>query len=240
MLDESRRYRAVMSTLRDRTAVVVDREPEWLEAVVKVLAAMPVTVVGKTASLEVATALVKRHRPDFVVVGLTTDDDEERGVSWITEARSVQADLKVVALAAANDAATVEGAFAAGADVCIVRRRDPRDVAVAVRQVFERSLYLATDRTPADDAGPVDSLDLTTRELDILRLASDGLSNVQIASQLWITEQTVKFHLSNIYRKLDVTNRTQAARQAHLRNILPRRASEQARSEASGRGRPRS
>ena len=60
---------------------------------------------------------------------------------------------------------------------------------------------------------------LTDRELSILRLVAEGLSNLDIASKLYVTEQTVKFHLSNIYRKLDVSNRTEASRWAQVHGL---------------------
>ena len=62
--------------------------------------------------------------------------------------------------------------------------------------------------------------DLTRRELEILQLVAEGHSNSQLARMLWVTEQTVKFHLSNIYRKLDVANRTEASRWAQLNGLL--------------------
>ena len=62
---------------------------------------------------------------------------------------------------------------------------------------------------------------LTRRELEILRLAAEGFSNAQIAKSLWVTEQTVKFHLSNIYRKVGVGNRTEASRWAQRHGVLP-------------------
>jgi DNA-binding CsgD family transcriptional regulator len=65
-----------------------------------------------------------------------------------------------------------------------------------------------------DDAG------LTRRELEILKLVAEGDSNAQLAKMLWVTEQTVKFHLSNIYRKLGVSNRTEASRWAQLHGLL--------------------
>ena len=64
------------------------------------------------------------------------------------------------------------------------------------------------------------SVDLTRRETEILRLAAEGHSNAQVAKLLWVTEQTVKFHLSNIYRKLEVANRTEASRWAHIHGLL--------------------
>jgi DNA-binding CsgD family transcriptional regulator len=62
---------------------------------------------------------------------------------------------------------------------------------------------------------------LTRRELEILQLVAEGYSNSQLAKMLWVTEQTVKFHLSNIYRKLDVANRTEASRWAQVHGLLP-------------------
>jgi DNA-binding CsgD family transcriptional regulator len=64
---------------------------------------------------------------------------------------------------------------------------------------------------------------LTRRELEILTLVAEGRSNSQVAQVLWVTEQTVKFHLSNIYRKLDVSNRTEASRWAMVNGLLENR-----------------
>ena len=61
---------------------------------------------------------------------------------------------------------------------------------------------------------------LTDRELEILRLVSQGYTNGRIARELWVTEQTVKFHLSNTYRKLGVANRTEASRYAHMNALV--------------------
>jgi DNA-binding NarL/FixJ family response regulator len=70
----------------------------------------------------------------------------------------------------------------------------------------------------AKDTGATDML--TARELEILRLVAAGLSNNRIAAQLWVAEQTVKFHLSNIYRKLGLANRTEASHYAHMHGLL--------------------
>ncbi len=64
-------------------------------------------------------------------------------------------------------------------------------------------------------------LELTGREHEILQLVAEGHSNAKLAKMLWVTEQTVKFHLSNVYRKLNVSNRTEAARWAQLNGLLP-------------------
>jgi DNA-binding CsgD family transcriptional regulator len=63
-------------------------------------------------------------------------------------------------------------------------------------------------------------LPLTGRELEILQLVASGSTNGDVARRLWVTEQTVKFHLRNIYRKLDVANRTQASHFAHVNGLV--------------------
>jgi DNA-binding NarL/FixJ family response regulator len=74
--------------------------------------------------------------------------------------------------------------------------------------------------TAARPHGITKTVDLTRRELEILQLVAEGHSNAKLAKQLWVTEQTIKFHLSNVYRKLDVSNRTEAARWAQLHGLL--------------------
>ena len=61
---------------------------------------------------------------------------------------------------------------------------------------------------------------LTPREIEVLRLAAEGHSNAELATLLWVTERTVKFHLSNIYKKLEISNRTQASQWAQARGLL--------------------
>ena len=69
-------------------------------------------------------------------------------------------------------------------------------------------------------SGSPDKFDLTNREVDIIRLLSQNLTNKQIAEQLFISEKTVKRHSSNLYRKLQVKNRREAARQAHALELI--------------------
>jgi DNA-binding CsgD family transcriptional regulator len=99
-------------------------------------------------------------------------------------------------------------------------------VASAVRQAFAHSVFTA-DSDLAAAVEPVAAParkerpgGLTKRELEILKLVAEGHSNAGLARMLWVTEQTVKFHLSNVYRKLDVSNRTEASRWAQLNGLL--------------------
>jgi DNA-binding NarL/FixJ family response regulator len=122
-----------------------------------------------------------------------------------------------------EDAHSIDSAFAAGAAAYVTKAAHPDDLAAVVRQVFGPSVYFADNRTaPQTPPSRADSSDLglTRREAEILSLVAEGHSNAQVAKMLWVTEQTVKFHLSNTYRKLNVSNRTEASRWAQLNGLL--------------------
>jgi len=99
------------------------------------------------------------------------------------------------------------------------------DFKLAIMQTFERSIYLAKEWPLGEVATGPEAREaseiLTPRELEVLELVVDGYSNAQLARILWVTEETVKFHLSNVYQKLEVTNRTEASRWAHLHGVVP-------------------
>jgi DNA-binding NarL/FixJ family response regulator len=119
----------------------------------------------------------------------------------------------------------IDAALQAGASAYVVKSAHPDDFASAIRQTFSHSVYFANARRSNGDKPDAnvsaDHADLTKREREILRLAAEGHSNAQLARMLWVTEQTVKFHLSNVYRKLNVSNRTEAARWAQVHGLVP-------------------
>jgi DNA-binding NarL/FixJ family response regulator len=123
----------------------------------------------------------------------------------------------------------IEAAFEAGASAYVLKTAEAEDFATTVRQSFEQSIYFDGGRprpAPTPPQAPKEeSGRLTRRELEILRLAAEGHKNAEMAAMLWLTEQTIKFHLSNIYRKLNVANRTEASRWAQVHGLLPRTSS---------------
>jgi DNA-binding NarL/FixJ family response regulator len=89
-----------------------------------------------------------------------------------------------------------------------------RDIGAALRLAQRTAIHVASSlpSMPEDEA-------LTRREREILQLVAEGHSNAVIGRTLWLAEQTVKFHLSNVYRKIGVQNRTAAARWAELHGV---------------------
>jgi DNA-binding NarL/FixJ family response regulator len=162
---------------------------------------------------------VGQSRPDIVVF----DDSSEAGavVARIREARQAAPEAKLVMLTLRMEPGELAEASAAGIDAAIAKTAQPQCVGMLVREVAAGNVFHAFAK-PAAVAEPAHTAadDLTARELEILRLMAAGSSNGRIAAQLWVTEQTVKFHLSNIYRKLGVANRTQASHYAHVHGML--------------------
>jgi DNA-binding NarL/FixJ family response regulator len=210
-------------SLDSRTAVLVDQHPLWLDTVAQVVGRINVEVVGKATSSTQALETLDDQRPDLLITGIKMNDGEADGITLIRLARERYPTMKAIVLSMYEDAQHIEAAFAAGAVAYVLKTAHPDDLTSAIRQGFDHSIYLAGVRpTPVPAAASVedDSPGLTRRELEILRLVAEGYSNADLARMLWVTEQTVKFHLSNIYRKLNVANRTEASRWAQLRGLL--------------------
>jgi DNA-binding NarL/FixJ family response regulator len=217
-----------MENGEERTAVVLDDQPLWLDALEHLLVRANVRVVGKTTEVESALALVEEHRPDVLITSTDAANVLDGGIRCVARAHQRWPELKSVVLAPDYDAQQIEAAFAAGASVYCIKRAAVDDLAVAIRQAFDHSIFLASSHhvqvpvgVTAHPLGREESINvLTRREVEILRLVAEGHSNSALAKMLWVTEQTVKFHLANIYRKLDVANRTEASRWAHLNGVL--------------------
>jgi DNA-binding NarL/FixJ family response regulator len=189
----------------------------------KVLERVSVQVVGRATDGGEAVMLVREHSPDLLIAGLDGSDADQ--VACIRRAKEAHSGLKPVVVSDTTDASEIGALFAAGASVYCMRTAQPEELAYAVRQAFQRSVYIAGEPLewsvpPSPAQTEPAAHELTRRELEILRLVADGSSNGQLAKKLWVTEQTVKFHLSNIYRKLEVANRTEASRWAHDNGLL--------------------
>jgi DNA-binding NarL/FixJ family response regulator len=210
----------------EQSGVICDSHPMWIDAVEQVLKRIGIRVVGKTTSTGEALQLVEEHRPDLLITELEGDGGDTSGLVLIERARQIVPDVRPIVLSMHQEVQVIDAAFAAGASAYVVKTAHPEDLASAVRQAFSHSVYLAgrpaVAAVPAPGPAQVDddSPGLTRRELEILRLVAEGHSNAQLARMLWVTEQTIKFHLSNIYRKLEVANRTEASRWAQVHGLL--------------------
>ena len=214
---------------KQRTAVLFDPHPLWLNALESTLGPIGVKVVARTTSAREVLELVVDRKPDILICELDTSDGAIDGGALIRACRQRLGTLRVIVVGASREHVDIDAAFAAGALAYAVKTAHPEDVAATVRQAFDQTIYLVSPASakgspaPPAAAGPDGGnghVALTKRERQILALVAEGHSNRQLARMLWLTEQTVKFHLSNIYRKLDVGNRTEASHWAHRNGLV--------------------
>jgi DNA-binding NarL/FixJ family response regulator len=207
-----------------RTAVLVDQHPLWLETLREVVGRAGFDVRATTTRSSEAVELLDATFADLLVTGLKMPEGEPDGLTVIRDALQRHPRVRVIVLSGSPEAEHVDAALAAGASAYVLKTAHPDDLVAAIRQSFAHSIFFA----PSAEPGPrvlctaisQDNQGLTRRELQILQLVAEGHSNADLARMLWVTEQTVKFHLSNIYRKLRVSNRTEASRWAQLHGLL--------------------
>jgi DNA-binding NarL/FixJ family response regulator len=175
-----------------------------------------IEIVGATSSGRKVVPLIARTNPDLVLLDMRMPDMD--GLTCLERIRKQCPSVKVVMLSAFHDGERIRAALKRGASAYIVKTVDPLDLPTALRQVLAPTIYFGAE--PAADTDSAAAAGLTEREVAMLRALARGLSNNAISAEFWVTEQTVKFHLTNIYRKLGVKNRTEATRYAYQHGIV--------------------
>ena len=215
-----------------RRAVVVDPLPLWRRVVEQVLRLNGAEVVAAVELLREASMRIDDHRPDLVVVEPEGQDEPE---VWLREQRDRHPTMKVIVFSGRADSEAIESALTSGAAAYVLKRSHLIEIDSVLRQLDHRSIYFGGDRVPVSlevrqGSKELERSGLTPREREILSLVAEGAPTKLMATSLWVTEQTIKFHLSNIYRKLGVNNRTQASRWAHDQGLAIGAAGAAARS----------
>jgi len=174
--------------------------------------------VGEAHSGSEALPLIGRMMPDLVLLDIRMPHMD--GLTCLGEILRRYPKVKVVLLSAVDEPEQIQAGLRQGATAFIVKHIDPRDLASALRQASEGTVFQPLGTSDSDEDSAVKNAGITDKELVVLKALAEGRSNKQIAAELYITEQTVKFHLTNIYRKLDVSNRTEATRYAYQHGIV--------------------
>jgi DNA-binding NarL/FixJ family response regulator len=178
-----------------------------------------IEIVGFTNEGVKVLPLVARTRPDVVLLDFHMPDMD--GLACLSRLRQHHPDVTVVMLSGSDEPGLISEALRRGASAFILKQIDPRDLPAAIRQAREGTVFGTLGRAEAEPS-PAEAAGLTEKELRVLELLSRGLSTRDIARELWLSPQTVKFHLTNLYRKLGVANRTEAARYAFEHGLVAR------------------
>ena len=177
-------------------------------------------IVGEARSGPELLQMVERRRPDVVLLDMRMPGVP--GLECIERIKVEWPDVKTIVLSAFDDKATINAALEAGASAYLVKSVNTADIPSIVRQAASGAIYHAPACSPVSGQvdHPQDEALLTPREHVILAAVVGGLTTAQISKDLWVSEHTVKFHLTNIYRKLGVTNRASAIGQALAQGIV--------------------
>lgn len=199
--------------------LIADDHRLTLEGIRRVLEASgDIEIVGEANTGSQVLPLIGRSNPDLVLLDIRMPELD--GLACLDRIRKRHPDLKVVVMSMLSDPSNIEAAFRRGASGYIVKSINPSDLASALRQAIEGNFYYVVGQPSDESAGGLKDTGLTEREILILKAVARGLSNATIGRELWLSEQTVKFHLHKIYRKLGVANRTEAARFAYEHGLV--------------------
>jgi DNA-binding NarL/FixJ family response regulator len=176
-----------------------------------------IEIVGEADAGPKVVPLVGQTSPDLVLLDIRMPGLD--GLSVLDRLRERYPQVRVAILSAVEDPTVIQAAFSRGAKAFIVKHIDPRDLAAAVRQAVDAAVFQPLGTLENGD-GEGNGPELSKREVTILHALQSGLSNKQIAKELFLAEQTVKFHLTNIYRKLGVSSRTEAVRYAFEHGLV--------------------
>ena len=180
-------------------ALVLDHQPD-------------ISVVAEAGTGVEAIDVTREHRPDVVLMDLSMPELD--GVEATRRITETYPSSRVLVLTSFSDQTRIMDALGAGADGYLLKHSDPDDIAKAIRAVHDggspldpKAARALLESRRSRNAGP----QLTDREREVLLLVRDGLANKQIARRLGIAERTVKAHLTSVFQRLGVTDRTQAA-----------------------------
>jgi two-component system, NarL family, response regulator LiaR len=200
--------------------LLADDQPIFAEGVRKALEGVEdIEIVGAADSAAKVLPAVANAQPDFILMDFLNPSLD--GLGCLERVRGRYPDVKVAVISAVREPGVIESALRRGACAFVLKTIDPNDLAGVIHQVMNGTVFSAVDLAEPEPAEPARPAGLTEREGAILQSLSRGLSNEAIAKELWITKQTVKFNLRNVYRKLEVSNRTEAVRFAYQHSLAP-------------------
>jgi DNA-binding NarL/FixJ family response regulator len=203
--------------MRRLKVVIADDHRLMLDAIRAVLESDPtIEIVGETESGAAVVPLVRKTDADAVILDLRMPEVD--GLENLNRLKHSSPGVTAIVLSGSDDRELVREVLQRGAKAFVTKHIDPRDLGAVIRQTVEGTVHQSfgsfREESNAAEAG------LSGSQIRVLEELVRGLSNKEIAQTLWLSEQTVKFHLSNIYRLLGVKSRAEAIRHAYERRLV--------------------
>ena len=181
-------------------------------------------VIGQANNGEEAIVQVQELKPDIVLLDINMP--KLNGIHTLRRLKGIDSEIKVIMLTFYEDSEYLFEALNLGANGYILKDAESDSLIKAIRDVYHGDSYVHPSIAASLVKGSNDryinektNTKLTKREYEVLTLIAEGLNNREIANNLYISEKTVKNHVSNIFKKINVNDRTQAAIYAYKHNI---------------------
>ena len=184
-----------------------------------------IKIVGEASNGEECLNKLEEFNPEVLLLDINMP--EKNGIDVLKQMKADQSQIRVLILTVHNELEYLISAVDIGVDGYILKDSESSELKKAIRVVRDGESYIQPKLIPAmnnqlinrdADKDKIDSL--TNRELEVLVQVANGMFNKEIATNLNISERTVKNHISNIFKKIDVSDRTQAAVFAIKNNII--------------------
>ncbi len=199
--------------------VLIDDHPLVLQGISTIMQYQDdLEVVGTACCSREGLKILAESKPDIAIVDLRLSG--ENGLDIILRGRNVAPECRFIILSSGSDRADVRRALNEKVEGYILKEATPEEIISAVRLVARGRTYidpLIMQSLVCEEKDPIE--ELTPRELEVLAAIASGMSNREIASSLFVTEYTVKKHVSQILDKLNMADRTQAALYAFSRGL---------------------
>ena len=186
-----------------------------------------IVVTAQASNGNEAVRLAREFKPDIILMDINMPGTN--GLQAIKEIKQEKLPSKVIVLTIHEDREYLFKTLQMGAEGYVLKDAEPAVLIEAIRNVYNGQSYIQPNmtkelvkefnRVTLHEKEKSDENNLTTREIEVLELIAEGMINKEIAKQLYISEKTVKNHVSNIFKKLDVSDRTQAAIYAFKHNM---------------------
>lgn len=201
------------------TILSVEDHPVFREGLSTILGSQPdMRLVAQASNAIEAIHEFRRFRPDITLMDLRLPDSH--GTDTLVAIRGEFPNVRIIMLTTSDSDGEIQRALKAGASAYVLKSM-PKDELLEVIRSVHAGRRRVSPEVAARIAEHLGEEDLTTRELEVLRLIHDGSRNKQIAYRLAIAETTVNFHIKNIVDKLAANDRTHAVTIALRRGLLP-------------------
>jgi|WetSurMetagenome_2_1015567.scaffolds.fasta_scaffold109617_2 DNA-binding NarL/FixJ family response regulator len=207
--------------------IVVDDHALFRRGLIGLLSDMPeIEVIGEANNGKEALALIQEKKPEIVLLDLNMPVMD--GIATVQELRRQAQSPRILMLTISQNDEDLISAIRAGADGYLLKNTEPDDLRKGILHLAQGQGVLSPEMTAsvlkalARSSTPEPQLLLSDRELEVMNLLAEGQTTLQIATNLFISENTVKTHIRHILEKLEASNRTEAVSKAIQMGIIQR------------------